>query len=348
MEKKSFFVFTILAVALVVVGLLAIGLGPMWIPPAKVVCVLLSKLGFAIETDLAQETVVWVIRLPRMLFGMIVGASLAQSGAALQGLFRNPLADPGLIGVSSGAALGAVIIIVLQDHPAFAWTAILGRYAVPVSAFIVGLGVTFSVYRIAYSRKNTDIATLLLTGIAVSFLTMALMGILIYRAADDELRNLTFWQMGSLARVSWEQVLVILPTFIVANAFLIRLAKPLDLFLLGEDEAGFLGLSVEHIKRAVMVLSSFLVAGAVAFSGVIGFVGLVVPHMLRLSLGPNHRGILWGSALLGAVLLLMADIVARMIVMPAELPIGIVTTLLGVPFFLYLLIHQKRRLHASL
>lgn len=283
-------------------------------------------------------TLVTTIRLPRLLLAILVGAALASSGAAMQGLFRNPLADPGLIGVSSGAALGAVLVIVIGQYLPMADNIA----TLPMAASLGGLIATAIVYRLGRSAGQTDIAMLLLAGIAINAIAGAGTGLLTYLADDQELRNLTFWLMGSLGNANWLQLGVVAPLMLLCTAGLCLLGRPLNAFLLGEDVAQHLGYPVERLKALAILLCAVTVGAAVSVSGVIGFVGLVVPHLLRLSVGANHRLLLPASALLGASGLLIADSIARTVVSPSELPIGILTTLLGGPFFLFLLLRQRR------
>lgn len=284
--------------------------------------------------------VITVIRLPRVLMAAVVGAALALSGAAMQGLFRNPLADPGLIGVSSGAALGAILVIVVGG-----WLPLsMGPMALPVGASLGGLAATAVVYRLGRDGGQTDVATLLLAGIAVNAIAGAGIGLLTYYANDTELRTLTFWLMGSLGGIGWPQFVMAAPFMLVCSAGLCMLGRPLNAFLMGEDVAHHLGYPVERVKTIAVLLCAIAVGASVSVAGVIGFVGLVVPHVLRLIMGADHRLLLPASALLGGAGLVAADTAARTLISPAELPIGILTTLLGGPFFLFLLLKQRHGL----
>lgn len=284
------------------------------------------------------------IRIPRLLLGLIVGGGLAICGAVMQGLFRNPMAGPGLLGVSSGAAFGAVLSIVLGGK-------LLGRLAdsgavaawlLPTMAFGGGLASIFVVHRLSLVNGKTDIATMLLAGIAVNAIAGALIGLLSYLADDAQLRGLIFWSLGSLEITDWRKLLVAMAFIVPAIALLPRYADALNANLLGEREAGHLGIEMEKVKRRLIVLVALVVGISVSLSGVIGFVGLVVPHLIRLLIGPDHRLLLPASALFGAVLLVGADIVARTVAAPAEIPIGIITAILGGPFFLWLLLRFHR------
>ena len=293
------------------------------------------------DLDLRARVVLWDIRLPRLLTGMLVGAALAVSGAVLQGLFRNPLADPGLVGVSAGAGLGAITAIVLGGllPPALAATA--GPWLVPVAAFGGGWGAVLLLYAMATRGGHTSVATLLLGGIALGALAGAVSGVLVYMADDDQLRDLTFWGMGSLAGASWTKLLATAPLMALALLAAPSLARGLNALALGEAAAAHLGLPVERLKRHAILTVACAVGAAVAVSGGIGFVGLVVPHLLRLATGPDHRGLLVNAALLGATLLLLADGISRILIAPAELPIGIVTAVMGAPVFLAILLRRR-------
>lgn len=336
--------FSVLTVLLVVLVLWSLSTGAVDISPGQAFSIVVGNLGVSLPLNvtLVEQTVLESIRAPRVLLGMLVGAGLAVSGAALQGLFRNPLADPGLIGVSSGAALAAVTVIVLGATVLQPVSDFLGLYALPVAAFGGGLAVTVLVYRISSVGGKTVVATMLLAGIAIAAIAAAMTGLLTYVADDTQLRTLTFWSMGSLGGATWAQV-GIAAAFIIPPLLIIPLyARALNAILLGESEAMHLGFDLNKTKRHLILWVALCVGAAVSVSGVIGFVGLVTPHLLRLVIGPDHRYLLPASALLGACLLLAADMVARTLVAPAELPIGIITAMLGGPFFLWLLIKQRR------
>ena len=302
----------------------------------------LRMLGLPIAADgLEQaELILGQIRLPRTLLGLAVGGVLALSGVAMQGLFRNPLADPGLVGVSGGAALGAAVAIVggslLGGLPEF-----LGPYLLSLCAFLGGLAVTALVYRLGRTNGRTDVATMLLAGLALTALAGAIVGLFTYLADDATLRTLTFWNLGSLNGASYSRLWPLLLISLGVALWLPRRAKALNALLLGESEAGHLGIDVERLKRELVLCTALGVGAAVAAAGMIGFVGLVVPHLVRLLSGPDHRVLLPASILAGASLLLFADLVARLALAPAELPIGIVTAMIGAPVFLYLLLRGR-------
>ncbi len=281
------------------------------------------------------------IRLPRIFLGALVGAALAVSGAVMQGLFRNPLADPGIVGVSSGAGLGAAIFIVLGGTALAPVTAVLGIYAVPLAAFFGGLIVTLLLYRIGTRAGVTSVATLLLAGIALGALSGALTGLLVYVSDDAQLRDLQFWGLGSLAGANWEKVSAAAPIILLMLFSVPFLARGLNGLMLGESAATHIGTRVQKLKNISIVLVAGATGASVAVSGGIGFIGIVVPHLLRLTIGPDHRYMLPAAAFLGAILLIGADTISRTIVAPAELPIGIITAFVGAPFFLWILLRKR-------
>ncbi|MGH6860156.1 MAG: FecCD family ABC transporter permease [Phyllobacterium sp.] len=288
-----------------------------------------------------DRIIIYDIRLPRVILGVLIGASLAVSGAVMQGLFRNPLADPGIVGVSSGAGLGALSIIVLGNTFLSPLIAVLGYFALPLAAFFSALGFTFILYGVATRRGQTSIATMLLAGIALGAMATAYMGVLTYIADDRQLRDLTFWFLGSLAGANWTKIIAAGPFIVLALLASPFLARGLNGLALGEAAASHLGIPVQRFKRIAIVTVAAATGASVAVSGVIGFIGVVVPHLLRLAIGPDHRYLLPASALLGASLLLLADAVCRTIVAPAELPIGIVTAAVGAPVFLWILLRRR-------
>ncbi len=281
------------------------------------------------------------IRLPRLAMGIAVGASLAVSGALMQGLFRNPLADPGLVGISAGAGLGAIAAIVLGGALPGAVATLAGHHLVAVAAFLGGWISTLVLYRVATRAGRTSVATMLLAGIALAALSGAASGVLVYMADDQQLRDLTFWGMGSLAGATWGKVAAAAPIMLAALATAPFLARGLNGLALGEATAGHIGIQVQRVKALTILAVTGATGAAVAVSGGIGFIGIVVPHLLRLATGPDHETLLPNAALLGASLLIAADMISRTLIAPAELPIGIVTALLGAPVFLWILLRQR-------
>ena len=314
----------------VAVGL-SLGSGATGLGPARLVQAAMGDGLSALE-----RTVLVDIRLPRLVMGMLVGAALAVSGAVMQGLFRNPLADPGLVGVSAGAGLGAIAAIVLGGLLPFA----PGPWLVPGAACLGGWLTTLTLYRIATRGGQTSVATMLLAGIALAALAGAASGLLISMADDRQLRDLTFWGLGSLSGATWDRVLAAAPILLAALAAAPALARGLNALALGEAAAAHMGVRVERLKTGAVLTVAAATGAAVAVSGGIGFIGIVVPHLLRLAVGPDHRRLLPDAALLGAALLVLADLIARQVVAPAELPIGIVTALLGAPVFLWILLRR--------
>lgn len=332
--------------ALILVGLLAICvclislmIGPVRLSPTEVARALLGTIGLVDATDLGfKNDVIHTIRLPRVALCATVGASLGIAGAVMQGLFRNPLADPGLIGVSAGGALAAVAVIVLG--PTWGFPSLNG-FGLPLAAFAGALLVTAFIYRLALFEGRVVISTMLLAGVATNALAGALIGFLTFLSDEEQLRLLTFWSLGSVGGASWLGSLPAIGIMLVATGFSLRLARPLNLLLLGEDDAVYLGVSVGRLKQQAAVLTALSVGAAVSACGIVGFIGLVTPHLVRLITGPDHRLVLPLSALGGAILLSFADLGARMVVKPAELPLGVVTAMVGAPFFLILLLRNR-------
>jgi len=327
----------VLIVLLLAAVIVNVGVGAVAISPVQAVGILLDHAGIStgITYSPQQDAVLWAIRLPRVLLALLVGAGLGLAGAALQGVFRNPLAEPALIGVSSGASVGAVASII------FGFT-LLGRASLPLAAFAGALLTTLLVYATSRSEGRTPVETLILMGIAVNAVAGALTGYLTFLADDQQLRSIVFWSLGSLGGATWEVVRAVLPFIGLGLLLTPRWGRALNLLVLGEREARHLGLNTERTRFALIALAALMTGAAVAVAGIIGFVGLVVPHLVRLIAGPDHRLLLPASALGGALLLLLADLAARTLVTPAELPLGVVTALLGGPFFMWLLYRAKR------
>lgn len=306
---------------------------------ASVMAVLRDWAGGA-KAPLRDMVILRDIRLPRLALGALIGASLAVSGALMQGLFRNPLADPGLVGVSSGAGLGAIVAIVLGGS--LPWLSRLaGIYTVPFAAFLGGWAAVLILYRVATRAARTSVATMLLAGIALGALTGALSGLLVFKADDQQLRDLTFWGLGSLAGATWMKVAAAGPLIGLVLLAAPALGPHLDRMAMGEAAALHMGVPVQLMKRWTILAVAAATGAAVAVSGAIGFVGIVVPHLLRLAIGPGHRALLPAAAWLGATLLIAADMLARSVIAPAELPIGIVTAALGAPVFLWILLRNR-------
>jgi iron complex transport system permease protein len=274
------------------------------------------------------------LRLPRIVLALIAGAALSTSGAAFQGVFRNPLAEPYLLGVSAGAGLGATIAIVWKPFGS------LGIYTLPILAFVGAVLAAFLVYRLATFSGRTGSASLLLSGVAVGSTLTALMSFLMV-ATERDLHTVIVWLMGGVSTATWSKVYITLPIVLAGFVYMYLMSRRLNLLLMGEDRARELGVDSQRTRRNLMVVASLTTAAAVAFTGLVGFVGLMVPHIMRLVVGPDHRRLLPATALFGAFLLLLADTVARTVLAPAEIPVGIITAATGGPFFLYLLRARK-------
>lgn len=339
-------VLAALSLALVLVALASLGTGAISLPLARVASILAAgrEASLADPATARDAVILFDIRLPRTLIGMLVGAALATAGALLQGLFRNPLADPALVGVSAGSGLAAALVIVL-GHLAVG-PGPLPFVLLPAASFLGALAATGLLYGIATRRGRTSVATMLLAGIAITALASAGIGFLAFLSDDRQLRDLTFWTLGSIGGSTWSKLVVVGPLVAAVLGLTPFLARALNALVLGEAEAFHLGIAVERTKRAIILLAAIAVGSAVSVAGLISFVGLVVPHVIRLMAGPNHRLLLPASALGGAILLLAADMVARVVVAPAELPIGIVTAFIGAPYFLWLLLRRNTVLDA--
>ena len=326
----------ILVILLPVVALLSMTVGTVsisWMDTLHAV--------FGNSSNTQIETILFEIRLPRILLAIFVGSVLATTGAVMQGLFRNPLADPSLIGVSSGASVGASLMIVTAGG-FIQGGALVGLSLVSVGAFIGGFTATLLVYRLATSGVGTSVTTMLLAGIAIGALAGALNSLLSYFSDNDMLRQISLWQMGNLSGASWLKVTIMGLVAMLLMGLFPRDSKALNALLLGESEARHLGVNVQRVKRRLIVLTALGVGVSVAVAGLVGFVGLIMPHIIRLMIGPDHRWLIPASGLAGAILLVAADSLARVVVIPAELPTGILTAILGAPFFVALLLQQRK------
>ena len=326
----------VLAMLLPVVALLSLTVGTVsisWVEALRAV------VGSSSATQI--DTILFDIRLPRILLAIFVGAVLASTGAVMQGLFRNPLADPSLIGVSSGASVGASLMIVTAGG-FIQGSALVGLSLVSIGAFVGGFTATLLVYRLATSGMGTSVTTMLLAGIAIGALAGALNSLLSYFSDNDMLRQISLWQMGNLSGASWLKVSIMGVVTILLMGLFPRDSRALNALLLGESEARHLGINVQWVKRRLIVLTALGVGVSVAVAGLVGFVGLIMPHIIRLMIGPDHRWLIPASGLAGAILLVVADSLARVVVIPAELPTGILTAILGAPFFVALLLQQRK------
>lgn len=295
------------------------------------------------ETETMNVMVINEIRLPRIILAFIIGAALSVTGASMQGLFRNPLADPALIGVSTGAALGAVIFIILGSYYFPNFPSIYKTYSIPLFAFIGGILSTILAYNLATRSGVTNISILLLSGIALNAVNGSIYGFFLFIANDAQLRNITFWSLGSFSGTNWISVQIGFFVVLIPSLFLFLISKKLNILTLGEKEAYYLGVNVQQLKKVIILITAVTIGGAVSLTGIIGFVGLVTPHIIRLWFTNNYRYLIPLSFLAGGTLLMIADTFARTIVSPAELPIGIITTGIGGPFFIWLLLKEKRK-----
>ncbi len=340
---KGFFV--LLVTALLVSVIWAIGKGALTISPLEVISILLHKVGIDIQVPFSeqQEHVLTIIRLPRVIMALLIGSTLAVCGAAMQGLFRNPLADPALIGISSSASTATVLMIVLGGQLFAGFQTALGQYSLNIATFFGALVATVLVYRFSQQQGKTNVGIMLLAGVAINAISGALTSFITLSATDQQLRSVTFWMMGSLGGANWINVAGILPFCLCCVLVMPFFAKALNAFSLGESDAAYLGIKTERLKTTVMLLCAMGIGACVAVAGIIGFVGLIVPHIIRMAIGPEYRRLFIASALGGAVLLILADLVSRTITPPVEIPIGIITAMVGGPFFLYLLLREKKK-----
>ena len=321
------------------------GVGAFTFAPHRMLSLSAQALGWvsAVPADTLDRNVFVQLRLPRVLLSGLTGAVLGVSGTLMQGLFRNPIVEPGLAGTSAGAALGASFVFVFGNH---AFAAPLGTLAVPLLAFAGAFGATMLVYRLSVSFGKVNVFTLLLAGIAVNAVCAALTGFLSYIARDPQARNITFWNLGTFTTADWRGVTLVAIAFALCFAWSLRSGKALNALVLGEDEAAYMGIDPRRLIIGLLIVNTAMVAVATAMVGVIAFVGLVIPHVLRMLRSSDYTFLLPASALLGAIVMEVIDVIARLIIPPAELPIGIITAVVGAPVFLWIL-HRQTRLDAS-
>ncbi|MEJ0033187.1 MAG: iron ABC transporter permease [Bacteroidota bacterium] len=349
-DQRDVVVLTSLAIALVVIFLLSLSIGQMFIPLREIAIIFLKKLGLftSVETDSVHETVLWSIRLPRLVMTTLIGVALGVSGAALQGLFRNPLVEPGLIGVSSGASLAVVSVIVFGSTLGLDRHSLGMSIIMPAFAFGGGLLATFVVLQIGKQMGQganagpSTVAMLILAGVAINAMCGALMGLAIFHANENQLHMFTFWTLGDLGGASWNSLVIATPLLLVGIIFLLRYTNALNAIALGESEAFHMGVDVDRVKKSIVFFAALSVGASVSLAGAIGFVGLVVPHLIRVVFHSDNRLVMPGSAIGGPLLLIIADMIARTIYAPTELPIGVMTALIGAPFFIFLLVRSKR------
>jgi iron complex transport system permease protein len=330
-----------LGVALACAAVVAAGVGAYAIPPGEILASIAHRIGIDVGSrpDALGESVLWDIRFPRVALAITVGGALGCAGAVCQGVFGNPLAEPGIIGVSSGAAMGAVGAIV-------AGFALLDSWSVAAAAFVGGFATVVVVYATARHAGRTEVVTLILAGVALNALTGAVIGLLTYLSTDAQLRSITFWTLGSVAQATWPKVAVVGPVAVAGVAAAWSNARRLDLLALGERSARHLGVDVERLRVTMLAVVALCTAAAVAVSGIVLFVGLVVPHLVRMVAGPGHRLLLPAATIAGALVLVVGDTVARTVVAPSEVPLGVLTALVGSPFF-FALLRRTRAAHGG-
>jgi len=343
--QKNIAIISVLGGLLVVAILFSLSVGAVGIPVTDAAMILLAKTGLfdSASLDETHIAVLTNIRLPRVLMTLLIGAALGVSGASLQGLFRNPLVEPSLIGVSGGSAAAVVTIIVFGSAVLPALPVWLYSSVISIAAFAGGSVATFLVLRLSVSAGKTNIAMLILIGVAVNALTGALIGLAIFYADENQLSTFMFWTLGDLGGATWDKLAIAAPLLFMAAIALAFFASPLNALSLGEADAFHMGVNVEQVKRIMILISALAVGISVSLAGIIGFIGLIVPHVIRTLFHSDNNLVLPASAIGGALLLLIADVISRTIVSPAELPIGVVTALIGSPFFIALLLKSRRK-----
>ena len=341
-KSKDHKVYSLVTIGIVMGLIISLGIGSVYVPPKEIAKMLLSKiplLGSKITNDWSStnEAIVLQLRLPRVILAFLVGAQLSAAGVIYQGVFRNPMADPYIIGASAGASLGAALGILF-----FPTTKIFGIGSTPVFAFIGSAGTVFLVYSLASIGGRTYSSTLLLSGVAVSSFLSAIVSFFMY-FSDGKLHHIYFWLVGSFASQGWNEIYINFPYAIIGFLMAYWYLRYLNILQLGEETAFFTGVDTERLKKVTLSAAALLTASAVAVSGVIGFVGLIIPHITRMIIGPDHRQLFPLSTLIGGLYLMMADTVSRVIIAPTELPVGVLTALFGGPFFIYLLFQKKNK-----
>jgi len=343
-DSRNAVIVSCLSILLFITVLLSLTVGAVSVPVSDVIIIMFHKAGLftSLTVDSVHEVVLSSIRIPRILMTVLIGASLGICGASLQGLFRNPLVEPSLIGVSGGSAAGVVLLIVFGASSAWVQSkGLLYHAMLPLVAFAGGLLATFLVLRLSNQAGKTNIAVLILVGVAVNALAGAIIGLAIFYADENQLRTFTFWTLGDLGGASWDSLAVAAPLLVGSSVALLFFSPSLNALALGEAEAYHMGVDVERTKRFIVFCSALGVAVSVSIAGMIGFVGLVIPHLVRVLFHADNKLVLPASILGGAWLLILADLIARTIVSPSELPIGVVTALIGSPFFIGLLMKAK-------
>lgn len=344
-DRRTAVILILLTGLLLMTTLFSLSIGAVQIPVGDVSVLLLQKLGLfrSTEIDATYQIVMDSIRIPRIVMTLLIGGALGVSGASLQGLFRNPLVEPSIIGVSGGAASGIVLLVVFGAGLTWLTSGWLHNVVLPLVAFCSGLVATFSVLYLSRQMQHTNVAVLVLMGVAVNALASAVIGLSIFYADENQLRTFTFWTLGDLGGATRDKLLIAVPLLLFASISLLRYGSALNAIALGESEAYHSGVDVEKTKRNIVFCSALAVGVSVSLAGIIGFVGLVIPHLIRVLFNADNRLVLPASILGGAWLLIISDVIARTVVAPAELPIGVVTAFIGSPFFIALLLHAKKR-----
>lgn len=344
-ENRHTAILSSLGLCLAASAIVSLTIGAVSIPAVDVVIILLKKIGLfsSVEVDSMHEMVLNTIRLPRILMTILIGATLSISGAVLQGLFRNPLVEPSLVGVSGGGA-SAVVILIVFGGPLIDSAGWMVQGLFPLTAFGGGLLATLLVLRLSNQAGKTNIVVLVLIGVAISALSGAIIGLSLFYANENQLHTFTFWTLGDLGGATWDKLIIAAPLLIISFSVMLLFANALNALALGEAEAFYMGVNVERVKLLVVLFCALGVGVSVSMAGMISFVGLVVPHLMRVMFQPDHRLVLPASVLGGAILLILSDLIARTIVSPAELPIGVVTSLIGAPFFIVMLLNAKNKL----
>jgi iron complex transport system permease protein len=347
MRKASYgTIYAFMVILLLVTLFVSVRIGAVGLSYSKIIGIIAKQVGLPYSSSFSniEEQVFLQIRLPRVILGAFVGAALSVSGALMQSLFRNPIVEPGLVGTSSGAALGAAFVFVMGKSIAGPYVDSFGPFLLPIFAFAGGFLSTMVVYRLSNIFGKTNVNTMILAGIAMNAMANGGTGFFSYIARDPQARSITFWNLGTLSGADWHGVVLVGTSTIIGVLLSLRYSKALNALMLGEEEAGYLGFRTERLKRRVILVNTFLVAIATSLVGVIAFVGLIVPHMLRIFRSSDNRFLIIGSSLLGAILLNLADLVARILVSPSEFPIGIITAFVGAPVFLFMLISNSRKM----
>jgi iron complex transport system permease protein len=336
-------IYLVMAVRLIFLIILSAGTGAVDLSFAEIMDLLRHKLGYTVTETVnpVHEGLFFQIRLPRTFMCVLVGASLSVSGALMQSLFRNPIVEPGLIGTSAGSAFGAAMIIVFGKSALLNSVSILGDLLMPAAAFAGGLVATMLVYYFSASLNRVNISIMILAGIAINAIANGATGFMAYIARDPQARSITFWNLGTLSGANWQGVTIVAFSTIIGFVLALRFAKPLNALQLGDAEASYLGINTERMKVSIILINTLLVSVATSMVGIIAFIGLIIPHLLRLLRGSDNRYLITGAALLGAIVMIVTDMICRVVIAPAEMPIGIITAFVGAPVFLWLLFRFK-------